>query len=138
MRRGSIVALAPLAALVAAVAVGCGTENASDSCNKGEELEEALQELDQLVEDDTSAANVDTKLEELGEQVNDVMNTGDDENALHPADADVRYQDVRDTLEDLGNAEDIGETGEALSDGLDQVAEAFDNMAEATSEECTP
>jgi chromosome condensin MukBEF ATPase and DNA-binding subunit MukB len=117
---------------------GCGTENASDSCNKGDDVEEALRELDELAEDDTTAANVDTRLEELGEQVNDVMNTTDDENALQPRDADLSFDDLRDSIEDMGNAEDVGETGEALADTLDQLAEGVGNMADGVEEECTP
>ena len=67
-RRGSlrngVVGVAVAVGLVG-LATGCGTENASDSCNKGEELEEALQELDDLARDDTNALNADTRLEDL-------------------------------------------------------------------------
>lgn len=135
--RNGVVGVAVTVGLVG-LAAGCGTENASDSCNKGEELEEALQELDDLARDDTNALNADTRLEELGEQVNDVMNTTGDENALQLSDADLSYQDLRDSIEDMGNAEDIGETGEALSDALDQLADAAHRMADGVEEECTP
>ncbi|HEY8545990.1 MAG TPA: hypothetical protein VIL36_13120 [Acidimicrobiales bacterium] len=125
-------------AVAAVLTAGCGTENASDSCNKGDELEEAVQELDEVLRDDTNAQNVDARLEDLGEQVNDVMNTTDDENALQLSDADLRYEDLRDSIEELGNAEDIGEAGDALSGVLDQLGDAVDNMASGVEDECTP
>jgi len=125
-------------ALVVTLTVGCAGAERSDSCNRTDAVEDALADLEDLAEDDTSMNNVDTKLEQLGEDVNKVMNTTDDENALQPSELGLSYDDLRASLEDLGTADDLSETGDALDDVLGQFGDAVERMSAATEEECTP
>lgn len=134
MRYGTLV----VGTLVVTLAVGCAGSERSDSCDRTDAVEDALADLDELAEDDTSMNNVDTKLEQLGEDVNEVMNTTDDENALQASELGLSYDDLKASLEDLGTADDLSETGEALDDTLSQFGDAVERMSAATEEDCTP
>jgi hypothetical protein len=134
MRYGTLVA----GALVVALTAGCAGTERSDSCNRTDDVEDALADLDELAEDDTNMVNVDEKLEQLGNDVHEVMNTTGDENALQPSELDLSYDDLKASIEDIGNAEDLSETGEALDDTLSQLGDAVERMSAATEEECTP
>lgn len=127
------------ATVLLAVALGaCATTDESDSCNRTDDVEEALHSLDQVAEGETDMNNVDDRLEQLGDDVNDVMNTTDDENALQLSELELSYDDLKQSLEDLGNADDLSETGEELNDTLSQLGDAIERMSEATEENCTP
>lgn len=130
--------LAVALALGVPFVAACAGDEVSESCDKSEAVEDAMSDLDELAEQDTSALNIDEKLEQLGEDVNDVMNTTDDENALQISELDLHFEDLRGALEDLGNADDFSESGDAMSDGVDQLADAVHEMSAATEEECTP
>jgi len=128
--------------LVSVVSAGCATnDDRAESCaptDRSGDVEDALQDLERLADDeDTNLNNVDGRLEQLGDDINDVMNTTDDPNALQPRDADLSFDDLRASIEDLGNAENLSETGDALDDALSQLGDAVERMSEAT-EDCTP
>jgi DNA repair ATPase RecN len=135
--RSFVVALA----VVSVVSAGCAPNDRSESCprtDRSADVEDALQELEHLADDeDTNLNNVDTRLEQLGEDVNNVMNTTDDPSALQPSDADLSFDDLRASIEDLGNADDLSQTGDALDDALSQLGDAVERMSKAT-EDCTP
>jgi hypothetical protein len=116
----------------------CATTDESDSCNRTDDVEEALHSLDDVIDDKTDANNVDEKLEQLGNDVNEVMNTTDDDNALQISNLELSYDDLKQQLENLGNADDLSETGEELNATLDQLGDAIHRMSDATEEKCTP
>ena len=132
------------AAAAAVVSVGvltvgaCAGSNASDDCQRTDDVEEALHSLDDVVEDDTDMNNFDTRLEQLGDDVNKVMNTTDDPTALQLSELELSYDDLKAQLEALGNADDLSETGEELNATLDQIGDAIHRMSAATDESCTP
>jgi hypothetical protein len=66
------------------------------------------------------------------------MNTTDDENALQLRDLELKYQDVRDQIERLGDADTAHETGVELRKTLNQLGDAIHRMSEGTKEDCTP
>ena len=136
--RTFVVALPVVAVLVSA---GCAASDRNESCaraDRGNDVEDALQDLEKLANDeDTDLNNVDGRLEQLGEDINNVMNTTDDPNALQPSEADLSFDDLRASIEDLGNSENLSETGDALDDALSQLGDAVERMSKAT-EDCTP
>ena len=136
--RTFVVTLAVVAGLVSS---GCAASDRNESCaraDRSDDVEDALQDLEKLANDeDTNLNNVDGRLEQLGEDINNVMNTTDDPNALQPSEADLSFDDLRASIEDLGNAENLSETGDALDDALSELGDAVERMSKAT-EECTP
>ena len=133
--------VAALAVVAVVVSAGCAASDRNKSCaraDRGDDVEDALQDLERLADDeDTNLNNVDGRLEQLGEDINNVMNTTDDPNALQPSEADLSFDDLRASIEDLGNSENLSETGDALDDALSQLGDAMERMSKAT-EDCTP
>lgn len=137
MRSGRV-ASALVITVVIAVLAGCSGSNASDGCQRTDDVEEALSSLDHVAEGETDMNNVDERLEQLGSDVNEVMNTTDDPTALQISELELSYEGLRQSIEDLGNADDLSETGEELDDALSQIGDAIHRMSDATEENCTP
>ena len=133
--------VAALAVVAVVVSTGCAASDRNESCaraDRGDDVEDALQDLEKLANDeDTDLNNVDGRLEQLGDDINNVMNTTDDPNALQPSEAALSFDDLRASIEDLGNSENLSETGDALDDALSQLGDAVERMSKAT-EDCTP
>jgi hypothetical protein len=121
-----------------AVGAGCATSDQAKGCDRSKDVDATLDDLDQLARSDTDANNVDERLEHLGENIEKVMNTTDDENAPQLRDLQLKYNDVRDQLERLGNADSAHETGVELRKTLDDLGDAIHRMSEGTKEDCTP
>jgi chromosome segregation ATPase len=121
-----------------AVGAGCATSDQAKGCDRSKDVDATLDDLDQLAETETDANNLDERLEHLGDDINKVMNTSDDENALQLRDLQLKYQDVRDQLDRLGNADSAHETGVELRKTLRELGDAIHRMSDATKADCAP
>ena len=138
MRLVTVGASGLLTVAMLAGSAGCATSDQAKGCDRSEDVEATLDDLDQLAQKDTDANNVDERLEHLGENIEKVMNTTDDENALQLRDLELKYQDVRDQIERLGDADTAHETGVELRRTLNELGDAIHRMSEGTKEDCTP
>jgi hypothetical protein len=137
-RNGLLGVVPVLGVVLLAGVAGCATSDEAKPCDRSKDVEATMDDLDQLAQSDTDANNVDERLEHLGENIEKVMNTTDDENALQLRDLELKYQDVKDQLERLGEADTAHQTGVELRKTLNQLGDAIDRMSAGTEEDCTP